>query len=289
MAKQTSTFSPMRTLNFVKSLPYLVMARPFLVLSVFFIIGGLLYLLLFSTSFFSNETITRWVFSFNVLSFFFCASVMFLMDRRYQREMHWRAMAKTRHPDALLAQTQPLPRTDALSLPYVISWEPTWRYRAAMGILLGFIISLVCIGFFFMTLPTISRYIPIYAIGISSILLGSVLGLVLGELWAFKWDMKEQIEVTADELIYTSDWFTRHVTWQEAQIFAMRGETKRQRFPFVLYVVASASVDIKWRRIRRPNKWMQPATSFIDYREDCDDLLALIAAKTGLALYELEP
>lgn len=111
---------------------------------------------------------------------------------------------------------------------------------------------------------------------------------------------RQRLEVTTQGLIVQSGSSpARHLgtiatlRWEDAQLFFIQPRLRptQDRLP-TAYELSSASVIVRWDRMRRPMRLnlrtllMKPAGPFDAYDQQMEALLSLIAAKTGLPLYD---
>ena len=90
---------------------------------------------------------------------------------------------------------------------------------------------------------------------------------------------------------------THYVEWNEAKLFAVSAfyklgytlNTDMRRFP-EFYEVSSANDVVRWRWIRLWNFIaIEPTLPMAEYDRQMQAMLSLIAAKTGLTLYDVRP
>lgn len=97
-----------------------------------------------------------------------------------------------------------------------------------------------------------------------------------------------QIEVNAEGLMFLAQGKTKLVRWDEARLFAVRGP--RTSFSkAITYELASANEVITWKPLRRLHWWSieRPIVPFEEYQQQTEELLALIADRTHLPLYDV--
>lgn len=104
---------------------------------------------------------------------------------------------------------------------------------------------------------------------------------------------REQITVTERGLIKVGLLRKVHsVSWEEAQLFAIDGVSGSMKYPHpIVYELSSMHDVVRWVWMRRSNRRVifisQPTVSVEEYKRQMQALLSLIAARTGLSLYDL--
>jgi hypothetical protein len=180
-----------------------------------------------------------------------------------------------------LAATQPVPTAEALSLPFTIKTRPNWltiistcglAALALWGLFEGMLLQ-------YPDLSGASVYVPI-----SFIVAMLFFGILI---FAIAQTSRQHLEVTPDSLMRTSPDFQR-MPWNQIKLFAIAPGGSWSKPP-KRYELASSSYSFPLRRLRRRDMlgFSIPATSFIEYNHQIVALLSLIAAKTGLPLYDL--
>jgi hypothetical protein len=104
----------------------------------------------------------------------------------------------------------------------------------------------------------------------------------------------QRIEVTPEGVAVRDGWssnrqqvHTQVILWHEARLFALRGG--KPGASTIRYELSGPTTVVTFRRILQPHFWsrFQPAQPFGDYQAQMDALLALISARTGLALHDV--
>jgi hypothetical protein len=101
---------------------------------------------------------------------------------------------------------------------------------------------------------------------------------------------RERVEATPEGLfvsVETTPARTRSIQWDEVRLFALYGG--KETGESIEYELSGPMTILCWRRLNqtRWRSWMKPALPFDEYDRQMEALLALIAAKTGLLLYDL--
>ena len=220
----------------------------------------------------------------------------------FRQEHFWKRMEERRQAAAngeqnLLAAQQPVPNAQALSLPITIRQRPNWF---TLLILPAILIVLVAILFPLMfnlfpqsfTSPHHTHLSPLtnaIIIGVPVLLL-LLLCVVLVAVMYFKG--RQQLTVTENGLIIPGFRKAHSISWQEARLFAIDGifGAKNYQHPSI-FEVSSARDIVRWTWIHANNRRVlfpaKPAMSTENYNQQMEAVLALIAGRTGLPLYDL--
>ena len=205
------------------------------------------------------------------------------------RRMHTlrqRAVSEGMHAGVPFARPQPLPLAEALPLPITITLQPQ-RFRVvAFTVLVG----LVYILFMSATSGSVfdlHSYRPIILF----------LGLFYGVVVSWRLYLSQQIIVSPDGLLVCHpilDWWVtnwqvgeRFLSWSDARLFAIR--SSQPGTPATRYELSSPTRVVAFGRARRSRWWAlyRPVIPWEDYDFQMDALLDVIAAKTGLPLYDV--
>lgn len=184
-----------------------------------------------------------------------------------------------------LAAVQPIPDISALSVPITIRQQSNWSVTSL--IIIPLCVSLLALA--------ISHFLPdrtfdallFIASGILTVCLWSL------QLWAIYSQRRTQITVTEDGLTLRGlHPNVRSISWKDARLFAIADLFGAKKYPYpILFEVSSAHEVIRWA-------WLRPSSRGIlyfaksvvppeEYNKQMQDLLSLIAAHTGLSLYDL--
>lgn len=209
---------------------------------------------------------------------------IFLSQRQQRLEVKRQLAAQSVQQSVPMAAEQPHPNGTLLPLPYTIRLGPRW------GVLfLAFLLMLLLLAGLALLSPS-KLYLPTLLIT----LLVSVGGVTIITVILVK-SSYTQIEVTETSLRVIGYPRVRHfVQWETAQLFAILpvGLVGSQSQLPVAYELSSADEIVRWTRVRRNRPFSlllfcKPTNSFEEYDRQMDSLLAHIAAKTGLPLYDL--
>jgi hypothetical protein len=190
----------------------------------------------------------------------------------------------------LLAEPQPPPNEYALDLPFTV----IMRYKPRKLIPLIGIIILFPVMFLVIVLSNSTHTafdpfvftIPFFAI--SCIFCISVAALLIVQLIRGKPE-GYQVTLTSDGIIDTQN---RRIAWKDARLFtiASRGNRANESLYPLIFEVASADtrVRVMWLRSESARQAIiEPVVSYEEYERQMHSVLAVIAAKTGLPLYDL--
>jgi MFS family permease len=218
---------------------------------------------------------------------------------RFWKRLEQRRQAAAKADHSLLAAEQPVPDAIALPLPTTIGQRPKWvTFLLIPGIML--LIMLIAVIAFVVFLPHLLPPLPHHralphnflfiVVGISAILIFLYCGLIFGILYA---KVRQQLTVTEHGLIMVGLLPKVHsVSWQEARLFAINGMYGAKKYPYPsIYELSSANDVIRWSWMRRNSAralfFAQPTLPTEEYEKQMQALLSLIAARSGLPLYDL--
>ena len=216
-----------------------------------------------------------------------------------KQEHFWKRLEQRRQEAAageqsLLAAQQPVPNAQALSLPLTIRQRPNWFSLLLLpGIMI--VLSAILLPIMFSLLPrTIahrqvpSLVIPIF-IGIAVALILIYCVVIFAILY---YKSRKQLTITEHGLIIPGFRKAHSISWQEARLFAIDGiyGAKSYQHPSI-FEVSSARDIVRWGWIRSNSVkvifFAKPTVPAADYNQQMEAVLALIAGRTGLPLYDL--
>lgn len=182
---------------------------------------------------------------------------------------------------SLLASPQPLPDASALSLPWTIRLKPRWQgILFVTGILWLWLVGLFESVAFGWGLSGSFLWLALIVFTVFTILVGLL--LLMGG---------------AHCLVVSEEGLCVHIglkhspllRWEEARLFAIPTGRLRVRPPIQYELSNSASI-LRWPWVRRGSlSWLNltPELAWADYERQMEALLSVIAARTGLLLYDL--
>ncbi|HEY7348270.1 MAG TPA: hypothetical protein VH599_08095 [Ktedonobacterales bacterium] len=185
-----------------------------------------------------------------------------------------RQAAAKRYEWVPLAQPQPIADPAVLPLPCMISSKPGWLFYPLMLIVIWIVIIL-------WMLVWIWQYAgpPVHAL-----VLSLIITLPLSSIWylaEYQW-----IEAREEGLTIRSRFRRRSIHWDEARLFAIDATVKTDQTPD-RYELSSATTILRWSRKLESSRFTRLSSPIQEYARQMDSLLALIAARTGLPLYDL--
>jgi hypothetical protein len=225
--------------------------------------------------------------------------IMNMTQIRFWKRLEQRRQAAAKADHSLLAAEQPGPDATALPLPTTVGQRPKWvTFLLLPGIML--LIMLIAVIAFVVFLPHLVPPLPHHralphnflfiVVGISVIFILLYCGLIFGILNA---KVRQQLTVTEHGLIMVGLLPKVHsVSWQEARLFAIDGIYGAKKYPYPsIYELSRANDVIRWSWMRRNSAralfFAQPTLPAEEYEKQMQALLSLIAARTGLPLYDL--
>jgi hypothetical protein len=215
---------------------------------------------------------------------FVLALVSISLQYRYWKRIERRRLAAAEGDHTLLAEEQPTPDAAALALPsaFKVSMSKAQIVFLAAFLELVMVVFSVVYGWFLIT------GLPFWLF----LIWGTVLVLILVPLvFATSRQVLEVTEVGLRLRASRASGFRGMVRWNEAHLFAVYHAPGVRRSGAVLtYELSSASSIVRWTRILRLNSFglhMDPGMPLAEHNQAMKALCQLIAAQTGLPLYDL--
>jgi hypothetical protein len=222
--------------------------------------------------------------------------IQMLMQERFWKRLERRRQAAVRGDESLLAAEQPIPDATALQLPLTIEQRPDWfKLLTMLGIplLLALILAVILVAFppDWITGPYARSITPDIMYIIATVIVGLTL-VLCGVLAAILYNrVRQQLTVTETGLIKPGFRKVQSISWNEARLFAIDGIYGGKKYPYpTVYELSSANEIIRWMWIRSTWRiifFARPAVSQEEHNRQMQVLLSLIAARTGLPLYDL--
>jgi len=250
---------------------------------------------------------------------FFFVYLVFMLFYFTRIVKFWERLERRRQMAAggdqkLLAPEQPRPDANTLPLPTVLGQSspvtsdfsqpmtfvqrPNWKiFLVIFGVVFLTIIIFAVVFIIFSpplfpplphhrALPSVFVFI---AAAVFLVLMLLYCGILFGVMY-FK--ARQHLTVTETGLIMLGFRKVHSVSWQEAKLFAIDGIFGARRYPHPsIFELSSANAIVRWSWLRRSNLRVlfiaQPILSEEDYNRQMQSLLSLIAARTGLPLYDL--
>lgn len=248
--------------------------------------------------------------------YFIAMSLYVTWMTRFWKRLEQRRQAAARGDPNLLAADQPRPDANALSVPTVIgqpstrdqissapgplSLPTTIRQRLSRTVVLffGAAVLLAAVSAVVATLILSALLPPHVFLSLTAIIIIAVIllflfvvlfGIILAVIYA---KVRQQLTVTETGLIMPGFGQVHSVSWREARLFAIDGVVGAKRYPHpALFELSSASDVVRWTWLRRSNGklifFARPMLPEEEYNQQMRALLSLIAARTGLPLYDL--
>ncbi len=224
------------------------------------------------------------------------AGLFFLQARRW-RQMHLRrklAASEGLQAGVPLAQPQPTPNAWALPTPFTITLRPQWFRLLGYMVLLGAALVILFIFVFSLNVGN--------TIDFENWPFALFAAVLFGAIFAWRFFLPQTIVVYDDGLAVKHplyDWRANsrigntmqagehRISWHEARLFAVR--SPRPGTPATRYELASPNRVVTFGRARRAHWWAlyRPVVPWEHYEFEMDALLDVIAARTGLPLYDV--
>lgn len=177
-----------------------------------------------------------------------------------------------------LASPQPYPDPEALPLPFVIARRAGWL-AYLLAPLITWIVLLFGVYFWFWQYVWPHYGSLIHTLSLSLVLPVAVEGVIFlgGRDW---------IEVDDQGLTIRTLFRSQSILWHEARLFvvdaALKADNKANR-----YELSSTTSIMRWTIAQKPSHMNKLSCSFEEYTWQMKALHAVIAARTGLPLYDL--
>lgn len=206
----------------------------------------------------------------------------------------WAPSEKRRQSAALqedtsvpLAAEQPVPDETALTLPYTIKLRPKWKiplicFAVLTPLSCGALLLLIYATY---PAPVDPSWIP-FSIVLSIIWSAAIASMPL--LLGWRGVKVTERGVTVHEANFLNWGANTSIKWCEIRLFAIY-PSRKLTDSRLYYELAGRTAIVRWRRMRPddPFRFAKPPASFEDYDRQMDALLSLIAAKSGMPLYDL--
>ena len=226
----------------------------------------------------------------------------------------WRALEKKRQEAArynlaLGLSAQSAFRRDLSDVParFAIRLRRRWLATYVLGIAGGLLLVMMAFLLYFCWADTVSMVIHQQesivlallqtALNIT-VLLVSIVSLVLDLYFG----PRQQLTATQDGLFCRQRYHFRYIPWEQVRLFAVigEGETKKRRDVY-FYEVSSEATVIRWSSLPMSGRtretpgatigvtgWLAQADcSERAYQQQIQTLIAIVASRTGLPLYDL--
>jgi small neutral amino acid transporter SnatA (MarC family) len=206
--------------------------------------------------------------------------IQVIRDTRKIWSAERRRQAAAKHAQWVpLAWPQPAADPAVLSLPWVISFRPSWLCWLFMPFIVWGVI-LLCLLFWVARFGA-SAFPPLVPTLLLTLGLTVPVSIVVFLTW-YRW-----MEVSEDGLTLRTLFARRCVRWQDARLFAVDVKAKLAANPPNEFELSSATTTLRWSRVLQQPRLSRLSSPFPEYARQMDALLAQICEKTGLPLYDL--
>lgn len=180
---------------------------------------------------------------------------------------------------ALLATEQPRPDDTALALPCKIKLRPKWTppILCFLGVA---IITFTPLTILLLNTPPAPFLLYVAVYGFFLLIPTLVASLLPMLAWQTITVTDEGLRIQAEQPL--------KITWKDARLFAIYPANKPSQPP-IRYELSGSNSIVRWKRIARGASSLvtKIPDPFDEYDRQMDALLSVIAAKTGLPLYDL--
>ncbi len=174
-----------------------------------------------------------------------------------------------------LAAEQPVPDAYALTTPTVLIQRPGWLAYVFLPLAGG--IYVVVIPLLVAPERVLHPSLPFLAASLLLMLVLSIRGLLASY---------QRLEIQAEGLTVYAGFRCQTIRWDEVRLFAIDGATDPSELS-IRYELSSATTIVRWDRQTSASPFHHLTPPFGAYNRHMAALLSLIAAKTGLPLYDL--
>ncbi len=211
---------------------------------------------------------------------------LFFLQRLQAGKLDQRRQLAASGDQSLLAREQIVPNEVALPLPTTLKMRSNWPGFVAITAILMLIMAMIVVISYILVdgaSPHPSHVFLTYLVLASPVLLIPLITMLL----IFFLRRRRSIEVSENGLTLYDVSGAHYVPWNEARLFAIYMGKKDT--PAIYYELASAKDIVRWTWLRKFSKLNTelPTTSIEEYNWQMQELLSLIAARTGLPLYDL--
>jgi len=209
-------------------------------------------------------------------------------------------LAAVQEDRSLLADVQPEPNADALRVPVKVTMRFSRRTLLISGLFLSLIVVVLADaaalfaawGFYVHLPPYLSHpYEFPWPLVISlTVIMGGIMALAPFLLWHFR----SMVEVRPEGIrswakgLGMSESEVRSMPWHEARLFVCYPKPGFWNNGSVtIYELSSANRIVLWNWVHHPRGFMAPTIPLGEHQAQMRALCGLVAAKTGLPLYDL--
>ncbi len=279
--------------NIIKANPILTTVRTACFLWLFAVVCMLALLIvtyLIDAIFDSGQHFSR------SLSFYMPLLVVYILNLainilqwRYWKRIEQRRFAAVWGDRTLLAAEQPMPHATSMALPITIKLRYSKEFWLLMtGTTLLMVLLFAAILTLFNNAPSLFTSNRLLFFLVSFSILAIIFVNLVVVIFAIV--SRQQIEVTERGLTTRYGGKVSSMTWNEARLFAMYDTFSVQKSgAAITYELSSAGAIARWTWVRRKTYFvgLEPTVSIDEHYGQMQALAELVAAKTGLPLYDL--
>lgn len=206
-----------------------------------------------------------------------CGSTIreFIRLRRAEKRRRAAASGAQNYP---LASPQPYPDPEALPLPFVILLRPS-RLTFLLTPIITWIVAVCGLYIWFWSYVWPNEGPVIHTLALT-------LALTLAISTGFLLSMYCWIEADESGLTVRNLFWSKSILWQEARLFAVDAALTTKKTPN-RYELSSATTILRWPWKRKASRFTRLSCPFAEYEWQMRALHCVIAARTGLPLYDL--
>ncbi len=225
-----------------------------------------------------------------VIVLFALMPIMYTYQERYWKRIEQQRFAAARGENTLLAVEQPWPG----EVPMFLSLFVELRRSREFFLLLTALVSALALLMALYFTGALILYNDLSLFSSNPFLVFFVLFLLfalipLAVVFALR-SSGQEITVTEGGMTVHDNHQTHTVMWQEARLFAIYNALGAQKSgAAVTYELSSAKDIVRWTWFLRKTYWvdLEPTVPHDEYNRQMQALLSLVAARTGLPLYDL--
>jgi hypothetical protein len=216
---------------------------------------------------------------------------LFVIPREHRFEERFQRARRGESATLPLAANQPLPDIAQLTLPIKIELRPSRSNLLLVGVssslVVGFGLAILVVVTCLFAVANGAFYFT-DALGLAAVL-GSV-AAILALVITFTFGPRTLSLDDAGVSVSQRHSPNQSVLWDDVRLFAIAADSGGKRNPkTVVYTLAGPNAFVMWPYVRRLawDTYDRPVTPFLEYERQMESLLSLIAARMGLALYDL--
>jgi hypothetical protein len=211
-----------------------------------------------------------------------------ILQWRYWKRIEQRRFAAVQGDRTLLAAEQPMPNATSMALPMTIKLRYSkefWLLMTGATVMLALLFAAILTLYDNAPLLFTSNRLLFFLVSFSilTVIVVTSIAVILAIV------SRQQIEVTESGLTTRYAGKVSGMTWNEARLFARYGTFGVQKGATIIYELSSPRAIARWTWVRRKTHFvgLEPTVSIDEHYGQMQALTALVAAKTGLPLYDL--